>query len=165
MTERQTVKHVIIAPHPDDEIIGLYQIMDLYKTVVVYIGTYDNNRRERSIKLKEHFKIIGQFWVPDIPPSLIDTETTIYAPDPAYENHPEHRKWGMYCENMLRRGNCKVVFYTTNMNAPYIFDVKEPNKKREILETVYPDQKSLWEYDHKYFLFEGYTKWMIGNNL
>ena len=26
---------------------------------------------------------------------------------------------------------------------------------------VYPDQKSLWEFDHKYFLFEGHCKWVF----
>ncbi len=61
----------------------------------------------------------------------------------------------------LARNGFDVTFYNTLMNAPYIHECKNSDGKLALLNTVYPDQKSLWEYDHKYFLFEGYTKWIF----
>ena len=81
-------------------------------------------------------------------------------PDPVYELHPLHRQWGMVGETMARVG-FDVIFYSTNMNAPYIHELAVADDKKELLNKVYPDQKSLWEYDHKYFLFEGYNKWIF----
>ena len=81
-------------------------------------------------------------------------------PDPVYENHPLHRQYGMMGESMARQG-LDVTFYTTQMNAPYIREVKDSAAKKSLLNTVYFGQSSLWEYDHKYFLFEGYCKWIF----
>jgi hypothetical protein len=47
------------------------------------------------------------------------------------------------------------------MNAPYIHEVNLPDDKKYLLDQVYPDQKDLWKYDYKYFLFEGYCKWVF----
>jgi hypothetical protein len=164
MSEKNSLANtVIIAPHPDDEIIGCFeQVRNPFSNlIIIYSGDTDADRRETVLKLKkelEHVKI--QLFQNSIPPTFLSKTTRFFAPDPIYDFHPKHREWGMIGENMARQG-FDVTFYNTNMNAPYIHEVNLPDDKRYLLDKVYPDQKSLWEYDHRYFLFEGYCKWVF----
>jgi len=160
--EKKDGEIVIIAPHCDDELIGCYKVITeaKYPPVIIYTGQIDAKRRKESLKLKDSTGIAMQFYTVDIPPILVNPATKFYFPDPAYETHPEHRKWGFIGEGFAR-GGFDVTFYNTNMNAPYLYEVPSPDKKRELLEEVYPSQKSLWKYDHKYFLFEGYCRWIF----
>jgi hypothetical protein len=66
----------------------------------------------------------------------------------------------MIGEDYLRKG-MNVVFYSVNMQAPYISEVKDFKNKKKLLDVVYFSQKSLWKNNHKYFLFEGRCKWII----
>ncbi len=152
--------HVIIVPHPDDEIIGNYEILTKENPSIIYVGEIDQKRREEALKLKEHTEIKIQLFLNTIPESFINPDSTLYFPDPVYEIHPKHRKWGAIGEQLLRQ-RLNVIFYNTNMNAPYIHKLKEWEKKEELLNKVYPSQKSLWKYDKKYVFFEGYNKWII----
>lgn len=153
---------IIIAPHCDDEIIGAYEIlMKKENIIIIYSEDTESYRRETVLKLKEkldHIKI--QLFQNSIPSTFLNKHYRFFAPDPIYENHPKHREWGCYAEQLARNG-FDVTFYNTIMNAPYIHEVQAFNAKKTLLNEVYPDQKSLWEYDHKYFLFEGYCKWLF----
>jgi len=152
---------IIIAPHPDDEIIGCYdQLMSENPTIVIYSGDLDANRREEALGLKEHVDIKLQLFLMNVPQALLNTRNTYYFPDPIYELHPLHRQWGTLGEQLARVG-FDIVFYSTNMNSPYIHEAQYPDKKRDLLDKVYPNQKDLWKYDHKYFLFEGKCKWIF----
>ena len=153
---------IIVSPHPDDEIIGAYKYLTLHNVspIVIYSGELDAERKESALKLKEHINCRLQLFQMTIPQPFLHNENLYLFPDPSYELHPSHRAWGFMGEQMAR-GGFDVIFYSTNMNAPYIHEVPEPQKKRELLNKVYPDQKSLWEFDHKYFLFEGYSKWIF----
>lgn len=153
---------VIIAPHCDDEIIGAYEVLIKKENlIIIYSGDIEPDRREKVLKLKEKINNIKiQLFQNSIPQPFLSKVNEFFAPDPIYEIHPKHREWGAIGENMARQG-FNVTFYNTNMNAPYIHEVNKPEDKRYLLEEVYPDQKSLWEYDHKYFLFEGYCKWIF----
>ena len=153
---------IICAPHPDDEIIGTYKYLTdkQYTPIIIYSGELDAKRRESALKLREHVDIKVQLFQMTIPQPLLVMENLYLMPDPVYELHPLHRQWGMVGETMARVG-FDVIFYSTNMNAPYIHELAVADDKKELLNKVYPDQKSLWEYDHKYFLFEGYNKWIF----
>lgn len=154
-------QNVIIAPHPDDEIIGCYEILKNESSIIIYDGETESNRREQAMKLKEvNEKITAQMFQLNVPSNLLNQDVTFYFPDPVYELHPLHRRWGALGEQ-LARGKFDVIFYTTNMNTPYIHEVEDPSMKEDILNKVYPDQKTLWEYDKKYVLFEGRTKWLF----
>lgn len=157
------VSTVIITPHPDDEIIGCFEQLKnpANNIVIIYSGDTDADRRNTVLKLKEkvpHIKI--QLFQQTVPQTFLTSTNRFFFPDPIYEIHPKHREWGMMGEQ-LARAKFDVTFYNTNMNAPYIHEVVMSDDKKYLLNEVYPDQKSLWEYDHKYFLFEGYNKWVF----
>jgi hypothetical protein len=154
---------VIVAPHPDDELIGCFEQINnpMNHLVIIYSGDIDADRRETVLNLKkeiDHVKL--QLFQQSIPPTFLNKNNRFFFPDPSYEIHPKHREWGSIGESMARQG-FNVIFYNTIMNAPYIHEVNLPEDKKYLLNKVYPDQKSLWEYDHKYFLFEGYNKWIF----
>ena len=102
-----------------------------------------------------------QHFCQSIPPIFLNPKTTFYFPDPTEAGHYDHRKWGAIGESMLRAG-LDIIFYSINMKMPYCFEVKEWLKKKEALDEVYPSQKDLWSGGNAhYYMFEGYTKWMI----
>jgi hypothetical protein len=151
---------VIIAPHGDDEIIGCFEILDKFP-IILYSDRSD--RYDEIIKLNKYKDIHTQDFLIcfNIPERLLSkTSFTYYFPDPIYEIHPDHRRWGQLGEQLARDGY-DVIFYTTNMNVPYIHECKDAHKKQELLEKVYPSQSELWKYDHKYYLFEGRCKWVF----
>jgi len=153
---------IIVAPHPDDEIIGAYKYLTKpgVRPIIIYSGDLDTDRKNSALKLKEHVSCKLQLFQMTVPQPFLNQANKYLFPDPIYELHPAHRAWGFMGEQLARNG-FDVVFYSTNMNAPYIHEVPKPDEKRELLEKVYPDQGNLWEYDHKYFLFEGYSKWIF----
>ncbi len=153
---------IIIAPHPDDEIIGAYEYLtqDGVVPIVIYSADLDAKRKESALKLKEHVDVKLQLFQMTVPQPFLNASNTYLFPDPIYELHPSHRSWGSMGEQMAR-GGFDVIFYSTNMNAPYIHESPDPEAKKELLMKVYKDQSSLWEYDYKYFLFEGYNKWIF----
>lgn len=155
--------NVIVAPHCDDEIIGTYEVLKNKKNIAIIYSTYnDEKRMKHARKLPKLFpaiKVQTQYREV-IPYHLTSREYTYYGPDPTTEIHPAHRQWGFYLEQMARDGY-NVIFYTTLMNTPYIHEVSTWQDKKKALDRIYPDQKNLWQFDHKYFLFEGYTQWIF----
>lgn len=159
---KQAKDIVIISPHYDDEVIGCFEIItnEKLKTTILY-SSQDSSRRNEAAVLREYTNIKNQVVSPQtLPPNLIDRNIIYLIPDPHFEIHPLHRQWGNIGESMVRN-RLNVIFYTTSMNTPYIREVEEPEKKKEILNRVYPSQADLWKFDHKYFLWEGYCKWVF----
>ena len=146
-------KVTIIAPHADDEIIGCWELLTL--GLVESVLFISEQAMEEAIPSSEYFGFnIG------MADGTFNYGKTFLFPDPTYELHPEHRRLGMLGEEVLRAEG-KVVFYSTNMSAPYIHEVTAPLNKLSALNNLYPKKASLWAYDHKYYLFEGYTKWIM----
>ena len=154
--------HIIIAPHPDDECIGMYEILKNEESkIIIYSGDTLNSRREIALKLRDEIPSIKlQMFHMSIPQSLINKENIFYMPDPYFEIHPKHREWGFIGEQMARQG-LNVIFYSTIMNTPYIHEVKEPQEKENLLNKIYPDQSDLWKFEKKFILFEGRCQWLF----
>lgn len=156
------MNNVIIAPHPDDEIIGCFKILNEKKNIVIiYHPDVEQKRREEALKLKEKISSVNvQLFNSNIPTSMLNKESSFYFPDPIYEIHPRHRELGMIGESIARSG-LDVTFYSTIMNAPYIYEVGISNSKENLLNEVYPSQSDMWKYEKKYILFEGFCKWIF----
>jgi hypothetical protein len=152
--------NLIVSPHPDDEIIGCSEVLK-EGSIIIYDGDTLAARREEAMRLKDEIPTV-QLFLRNIPSNLLNKEMTYYFPDPIHETHPLHRHWGMLGEG-LARGKYDVVFYSVIMNVPYIHELSETDMKRkeELLDKIYPSQKSLWEREKKYILFEGRCKWMF----
>jgi len=151
-------KYIIVAPHADDEIIGCYE--SLVSGLVAKVLFSNEKALTEASASSEHF-LFGRQLIEDH--DFYSGRYIYLFPDPTYETHPEHRRIGALGEELLRAGQ-EVIFYTTNMLTPYIHEVSQPLTKRKCLDTLYPTKKDLWEYEHKYFLFEGYTKWIMNFN-
>lgn len=152
-------KRIIIAPHPDDEIIGCFSKLT-ENCIIIYDGETEAHRREEVLKIREFYPSCKQLFQKTVPPAFLNKINMILIPDPIYETHPLHRRWGSLGEELVRDGQ-NVVFYNTTMTAPYIHEVKNHKVKEEILNSVYPSQSDLWKYEKKYILFEGYNKWIF----
>lgn len=161
MTESRA-ETVIISPHFDDEIIGLYEVISDQKNkpIIIYMQN-DEERKQEALKIRAELNNIQiQLFQNSIPSFLLNPKNTLYFPDPVYEFHPDHRYWGIQGESLFRQG-LNVVFYSINMQAPYIHTVEESNKKRDLLNKIYPSQSDLWKYQHKYFIWEGRYKFLM----
>jgi len=150
-------QHIILAPHSDDEIIGCFEILEKYKgrCHIFFPDRETYKQAEKASELLHYERHIFSDWN-----RYEHIANKFYFPDPIYELHPEHRKWGAFGEKLARNG-FDVSFYVTNMLAPYIHEVKESTKKHNALNECYPMKQSLWHSDHKYFLFEGQCKWIF----
>jgi len=153
---------VIISPHFDDAEIGNFEVLTnpLVKPIIIYMQ-HDEERKKEALKLKTFVPNIQvQLFQKSIPSMFLNPSNILYFPDPIYENHPDHRRWGSYGEELLRQG-LNIIFYSINMNSPYIHQVKDFKQKRNLLDKIYPSQKSLWKYEHKFFIWEGRCKWIM----
>ena len=153
---------IIVSPHPDDECIGLYSVLvdPNTKPIIIYTENVPQNRRDEALKLREHVEIKSQLFQKNTPQTFIDPDNVLYFPHPTTETHFAHRLQGAQGEQLARAG-FNVIFYSINMNAHFISEVKEPDKKEELLNKVYPSQASLWKYEKKYIFFEGKCKWIF----
>lgn len=155
---------VIIAPHPDDEIIGVYEELknDENRITIIYGGEVEQKRRSEALKLRSILSTIkNQLFQISIPQPFLQKSNRFFFPDPYFEVHPDHRLWGFVGEQLARQG-FDVIFYSVAMNTPYIHRLgDEAKNKEELLNKIYPSQSDLWKYDKKYVLFEGRCKWIF----
>lgn len=156
---------IIVAPHIDDEMIGCFSILcnQEIEPIIIYTSICNEERKQEALLLKKYLPNVKiQMFTKHIPSQFMSPLNSFYFPDPCFETHPEHRRVGMIGEEILRDKICKeVIFYSTNMSAPYIHEISNANYKKNMLNKIYKSQKSLWEYENKYFLFEGYCKWIV----
>jgi len=146
----------IIAPHADDEIIGCYELLasGLVKSVLFP----DRVTMEEAEASSEHF-LFTRGLIEDEDFYRFNERVYVF-PDPYFEAHPKHRELGSLGEALLRQDR-HVIFYSTTMSAPYIHEVSQAVIKQVCLNKLYPKKAKLWEYEHKYFLFEGYNEWIV----
>lgn len=155
-------KHVIVAPHADDELIGCFSLLDKRSVHTVVVPNQTAKKEMFPCQDMYGFEIqIGdELNIYNLAVFARELGGNIFFPDPIHEYHHAHRFWGAQGEKVYRQGQHNVAFYTVNMMAPYVSDSYIPTRKKAKLDVCYPGKKDLWKYDHKYFLFEGYSQWL-----
>lgn len=153
---------IIVSPHADDEVIGVYSILSNsnIKPIIMYTEDMSNKRKEETLSLREACDIKAQLFLRNISGLLLKKENTFYFPDPINETHPAHRDQGHKGE-LLARDGYNVIFYSTEMNVPWKHEIKDVLGKETMMDTVYPSQSILWTYEKKFVLFEAYHKWIF----
>jgi len=164
------MKKFIYAPHVDDEVIGCSQLLD-EDTLVVYVCEH-MPIEERQTEARAAASRLGHTPTWLHPNSIGEAMSTIcraykkepfilLAPDPHWENHPDHRMLGSLILRGAEQIGARFGTYSTNMQAPYIRELPPiaSDAKHKLLNSCFPSQRSLWETDHRYFLFEGVVEW------
>ncbi len=152
---------IIVAPHGDDEVIGCYEVLATKENVIIlYTEDMSNKRKEETLSLKEHCRIKAQLYLKQVPSILMKEDNVFYFPDPINETHPAHRAQGHKGE-LLARDGFDVIFYSTEMNVPWKHESRYVLEKEKMMDSTYPSQSLLWEYEKKFILFEAYHKWIF----
>lgn len=146
--------NIIIAPHPDDEIIGCYSLIKKgWIDTVLYI---DPSPSRFALAQKAGGALLFTVGLLEFRQLYAylekNPEHTYLVPD-VTDNHPLHKAINL----VGRMAGVKLGYYTTDMNTGYVKELSmaDMQDKRLVLNKYYPDQSSLWENDWKYFLFEG----------
>src|SRR5574344_1558208 len=103
MSENVKPETIIISPHFDDEIIGCYEVLmnPIIKPIIIYMQD-DEERKKEALELKKHLQNIQvQIFQKSVPTMFLNKNNIIFCPDPIFEFHPDHRKWGVYGEELL----------------------------------------------------------------
>lgn len=146
---------IVIAPHPDDELIGCFTLFDSKQVnAVIYLEVEDQKRFEEA----EHFcdvMCVESMYVPflkDLSEYLYSSSQKFIVPS-VYDNHMLHKAVGA----MFMHERAEYGVYTVDMTSNYARELtkNDANNKRSLLDDCYPSQSSLWESDWKYWLFEG----------
>lgn len=147
--------NVIIAPHPDDELIGCHSLIvkgDISK--VIYVDRVPIERMEEAKDVCSHFNMTWCFLDRAVERLFtLDPLDTYYIPS-VLDNSPLHR----LVFGIMKHTFSNIVVYSTYMNDWFIRPVALPLVKRGCLDSFYPSQKDMWAFEHKYFLYEGMVK-------
>ena len=138
--------NIVFAPHLDDEIIGCYSVLQDIDLIVYFTKDY----REESLQaVKNKRKFFGKV-VTYMHFDSWDKQTTeediIYLPS-KYDYHPEHKK----VRNIGLSFLGKKMFYSVEMNVPWLEEEIDPTTKEEVFDLYYPAESML---NDKYWLFK-----------
>jgi len=161
------MNNVIISPHCDDEIIGCFEVLAKSKwSSIWYVEKVEKSREDDALQISDVLNVNSMDFFRGNYDRLrkriksLKERTRYYFPDPYFETHPAHRAIGAIGEEFLRKG-FNVLFYSVNMEAPYIREVKNSGDKERCLNYLYYSERSLWETEKKFILFEGTCKWIL----
>jgi len=159
---------IIVSPHPDDAIIGAYQILmkKASEIDIFYLEsdfgceTEVNCLQQKTNVGAHHFE--DRSLLRDALRSSVGEISHIIAPDPYWDTHLEHRLCGAIAIDVALVFGINLIQYSTRMNAPYVrpLEASVAEKKKDLLNFVHPSQESLWKYDYRFWLFEGNIQWI-----
>jgi len=141
------------APHPDDEIIGGHSVLD--KIDVVCFFYQDYRQFSKGIEaLKEHGKVVSFHPQLDVDQRYNFTkDDTIYIPS-KYDHHPLHKTVNRIGKMIQLTCNCKLMYYSVEMNTPWLEVEPESDLKRLMFKDYYPGEYESMNKSDKYWLFQ-----------
>lgn len=138
---------IVLAPHLDDEIIGCYSVLDSVDQVIYFHDDY------RSVPgaLPNLPYIVYEKYHPQTLNSIFHSnpEKVVYLPS-KYDYHPLHRK--VRAIGMSWPG--KKMFYSVEMNTPWLEEEANPSGKRKLFQRLYPGELETISKSDKYFFFK-----------
>ena len=150
---------VIIAPHPDDELIGCFSLLENKQVSMVVYFDSELARMMEAQKVCAHYGCVmqtlesrlGAFC--DMLDDLSSTGRWVFVPTP--EGHSLHN-W-VYYSALLTIPRGRLGVYSVYMTDPFAQGLPQgvARQKKDKLNEFYPSQESLWKYDYKYWLREG----------
>lgn len=166
-------KNIIIAPHPDDELIGCYELLvhpAIDKEVVVFT-TWFNEDLQTRIKESENLASDLEYNLIIIDNILSDTYIKLLSYDimqPAIiwlpsldDNNQHHTYTNVYTKlviEQLRFSGIKNLYigeYTTKMNTKYKRLTSNVNDKKNKLYKYFPSQSKYFDNYNDLYIFEG----------
>lgn len=162
--------HVIIAPHPDDELIGCSEILfnfNILNKEVIVIEDWFNEKNTNRIKESENLandigyniKILNNIKCLDL---RITNDTIVWLPSIS-DNNIHHTYANVFARYDIeekitnKKINSEVYIgeYTTKMNVQYKRLCKDTENKKNMLYKYFPSQKKYFDNFNDVYLFEG----------
>lgn len=128
---------VILAPHLDDEIIGCYSILDEIDLILYFAEDY----RVSAVEGIERYQPFRRYNCG----LFLSSGDTVYMPS-RFDYHPLHRKVRL----AGLQTHAKHMFYSVEMNVPWLEEEDNPSAKRQLFRDMYPGENMR---DDKYWLF------------
>jgi LmbE family N-acetylglucosaminyl deacetylase len=143
---------IIIAPHPDDELIGCSKLLNTGQiSKVIYLDNLNEGRKCEAVQLCEYFDIDSKFLsFKKILEFVTKNPSETFLVPSIQDHHPEHR---MISTLPIKNKG----IYSIDMNTEFIsvLTTEEIHNKTKLLNYYYSSQKELWEKNDMYLIFEG----------
>lgn len=137
---------IILAPHPDDEVIGCWSLLQARQVKdVYYFFDCTDARKSEAQQVADTFGFTPHF-EEEVPTNV---DGTLVMPS-IHDSHPDHK-----AVNRKYRGRTlNRLFYSVDLNEGAKVAVEDSRLKRHCLDNLYASQKALWATDASYYLFE-----------
>jgi len=140
--------NIVLAPHIDDELIGVYSILNNIDEVY-YFFDITNERKLEALATGKKFQFKCKF--NEI--LKLKKEDKIYVCT-SMDLHKDHKYVNKLAKQLQQKIGFKLMYYSIDMNRkPNFLSTLHQNKKEDLY-ALYPSQKKLFDSDEKYFLFE-----------
>lgn len=140
---------IVIAPHPDDELIGCWSVISSGQvTDVFYCFDFDQGRMAEAEACASIFGFIPHFGSPS-QEELIKRNKPLLLPA-ITDAHPQHKE----INRQYRSLGLPTKFYSVDLDHNQKTLLSTRDLKLQALNEIYVSQKSLWQNNASYWLFE-----------